>query len=325
MKIRFRIGSVPAARHRCLTFGRRDRTADRLGRSFTTKKTAANRSSCHSPSQRVLFHLVKVLSSATTLKNDPAAPSTETRPSGHSDARIDGQPRVLVGICTFNEAANIGGMLSAVRKALPAADILVVDDDSPDGTAELAQTIADADGRMQVIVRKDERGLGGAIRRAIEVAIEGDYAYFLNLDGDLSHSPSQLPELLCKAQSEGRYDVVIGSRYVPGGAIEGWPMRRRVMSRMLNGFATLCLGLPVHDCSGSMRCYRVQTLKQIDRDSLRSNGYALLEEILVRLHRHRASMAEVPIIFTDRTRGDSKLTASEAMRSLAQIVRLSWS
>ena len=131
--------------------------------------------------------------------------------------------------------------------------------------------------------------------------------------------------MLRMAESKAGYDVVIGSRYVTGGAIEGWPLQRRIMSRLLNRFATLCLRLPVKDCSGSMRCYRVATLKKLDRDRLRSTGYALLEELLVHLHRQSASMMEVPITFTDRTAGESKLTFAEAARSVWQILRLSWS
>ncbi len=235
------------------------------------------------------------------------------------------EPRVLVAVCTYNEAANIEPMLHRLRQAMPLADLLVVDDESPDGTAGRVEAVARHDRRVRLIVRRGERGLGGAIRRAIEHAIEQDYTYFLNLDGDLSHAPEQLPSLLQVATSSGRPDVVIGSRYVPGGAIEGWPIRRRIMSRLVNRFATLCLRLPVQDCSGSMRCYRVETLTKLDRQQLRSNGYALLEELLVRLHRQNASLTEVPITFTDRTEGQSKLTLGEALRSVWQILRLSWS
>ena len=117
-------------------------------------------------------------------------------------------------------------------------------------------------------------------------------------------------------------DVVIGSRYALGGSIEGWPMHRRIMSRMVNRFATLCLRLPVKDCSGSMRCYRVEALKEASAADLSSNGYSVLEEILVAMHARGATMSEVPITFTDRTQGVSKLTMKEAFRSVCHMFRL---
>lgn len=237
----------------------------------------------------------------------------------NAETKID--PRVLVAICTLNEAENIASMLTRLRAAFPTADLLVIDDDSPDGTARLASEMAMKDPAIRVIVR-DERGLGGAIRKTIMVAIEGGYAFLLNLDADLSHDPDQLPSLLQRAQSEPLVDVVIGSRYVTGGSIVGWPLHRKWMSRIVNGFATLCLRLPVKDCSGSMRCYRVPALQQSEMSTLRSNGYAVLEEILVRLNRHDATMAEVPITFTDRQHGSSKLTLREAIRSIARMLSM---
>lgn len=237
--------------------------------------------------------------------------------------RPDPFGRILVAVCTYNEAANIGEVLRRIRRSLPGADLLVVDDASPDGTSRVVREFAADDPGVTLIERQGERGLGGAIRRAIEHAIAGSYEAFLNLDADLSHPPERLPELLRRAE-EGT-DVVVGSRYVPGGKIEGWSLRRRIMSRMVNRFATACLRLPVTDCSGSMRCYRVEALRRLDRGRLRNNGYALLEELLVRLHQQGASMAEVPITFTDRAEGSSKLTLREAFRSVWQIVRLSWS
>jgi len=230
--------------------------------------------------------------------------------------------RILVGLCTYNEAENIGPILARLRDVMPLAEILVVDDNSPDGTPDLVRAWARDDPMVHVIVRENERGLGGAIRRAIRFAIDHEYDFFLNLDADLSHDPAELPELLRVAQGPPPRDVVVGSRYVEGGSIVGWPLRRRVMSRMLNRFASLFLRLPVNDCSGSMRCYRVEALRGLNPKSLRSRGYALLEELLVRLQRQNASFAEVPITFADRSRGESKLTMIEAIRSAIQILRL---
>lgn len=229
---------------------------------------------------------------------------------------------MLVGVCTYNEAANIEPMLQRLRAALPTADLLVVDDNSPDGTAERVRSFAAGDDRLRLIVRENQRGLGGAIRLALETAVDSGYDYFLNLDGDLSHDPDQLPELLRSAQDAPEVDVVIGSRYQPGGSIQGWPLRRKLMSRLVNRFATLCLGLPVQDCSGSMRCYRVDALRSLDLSKVESNGYAFLEELLVHLHRRGARMVEVPITFTERKHGHSKLTLREASQSALKMVHL---
>jgi len=229
---------------------------------------------------------------------------------------------VLIAVCTYNEAANIETMLTGLRACVPHADLLVVDDDSPDGTAGKADAWAKTNGRTRVVVRENERGLGGAIRRAVEVAVQSRYEFFLNLDADRSHDPAALPSLIVRAQAPDRPDVVIGSRYVEGGSIEGWPLRRRLMSRVVNGFAVRWLGLPVRDCSGSMRCYRVSALRRLNLDELRNNGYALLEELLVRLKQVGATMVEVPICFTERRLGHSKLTTREAVTSAIAITKL---
>jgi dolichol-phosphate mannosyltransferase len=162
-------------------------------------------------------------------------------------------------------------------------------------------------------------------------AMKGQYDLFVNMDGDLSHSPADVPSLIqpFRASREpssemnmAKPDVIVGSRYTPGGKIVGWPLHRRLMSRLVNRFATLCLRLPVKDCSGSMRCYRVQALRDAEAADLRANGYSVLEEILVAMHRRGASMTEVPIVFTDRTHGESKLTLREAVRSMLHMVKL---
>ncbi len=215
-------------------------------------------------------------------------------------------------------------MIQGLRSAIPAADVLVIDDDSTDGTVQCVSEIAASDPSVKLIVRRDERGLGSAIRYAMRHATQGGYEFFLNLDADLSHDPAQLPDLLERAQADPQVDVVIGSRYVPGGAIDGWPLRRRMMSRMVNGFATLCLRLPVSDCSGSMRCYRVESLRRLGLDTLQSDGYSILEEVLVQLDRGGSKMAEVPITFTDRVQGESKLTLREAIRSASRIFAMAF-
>ena len=240
-----------------------------------------------------------------------------------SEGERDDPGGIVVGVCTYNESTNIQTLILRLRSSIPDATILVVDDDSPDGTADLVRELIASDPQIKLIVRENERGLGGATLRAITVAIQRKAEFFLNLDADLSHSPEQLADMLALARRSPEIDVVVGSRYAEGGKIEGWPLRRRMMSRLLNRFGTLCLRLPVRDCSGSMRCYRVDALRRIDLDRLRSQGYALLEELLVQLNVQGSKMAELPITFVERQSGDSKLTIGEAIRSAAQIIRLS--
>ena len=213
-------------------------------------------------------------------------------------------------------------MLVGLRQAFPDAQLLVVDDDSPDGTASIVRQFARQEELVRWIVRTDQRGLGSAIVAAMKCAVEGGYEYFLNLDADQSHDPAQLPNLLEQAKADRDVDVVIGSRYVPGGEIVGWPLRRRLMSKLVNRFATVFLKLPVQDCSGSMRCYRTRALRAIDLESLHCTGYAVLEEVLVKLARNGSKMAEVPITFTERELGRSKLTFAEAARSVRFMIRL---
>lgn len=246
--------------------------------------------------------------------------NVEPEPSAEQPGQ--GPIRVLVAVCTYNEATNLPELVDRVFAALPKADIIVVDDNSPDGTGRWAIARAVNDARLKVIIREDVRGLGGATKRAFQFAVDQRYDFLLNLDGDLSHEPEALPVMLAVALSDPAIDVVVGSRYCPGGSVQGWPLRRRIMSRIVNRFAVGVLRLPVSDCSGSLRCYRVSTLAAIVPASLSSNGYAILEEVLLRLRAAGAKMVEVPIVFYDRTSGQSKLTMSEAFRSARQLVKM---
>ncbi|MEE2936868.1 MAG: polyprenol monophosphomannose synthase [Planctomycetota bacterium] len=231
---------------------------------------------------------------------------------------------VMIAVCTLNEAENIVPLVKQLRAAVPAAKILVIDDNSPDGTSELVSDLTKQDPLLQIVVRRNERGLGSAIRHAMQAAVVEQFTLFVNLDADFSHDPAQIPQLIEQATKSPEIDVVIGSRYVVGGKIVGWPLHRKFMSGMVNRFATLCLRLPVKDCSGSMRCYRVSALARIGMSNVRIDGYAVLEELLVILRRSGSKFAEVPITFTDRQVGESKLTLREAVRSMSQIIALAF-
>ena len=233
--------------------------------------------------------------------------------------------RVLIAICTYNEAANVGPLLRRIIDAMPRADILVVDDSSPDDTAGEVSRFVAATGANQIkTVVRDRRGLGGAILAAINAAVAGRYDWLFNLDADLSHPPEALPAMATRLAA-GDCDVVIGSRYVRGGRVVGWPPHRRWMSRGVNRFTALVIGLPVADASGSMRGYRVESLRGLHLETVDSSQrYAFLQQILVRLHRHGCTIAEVPIEFVDRVAGRSKLSFAEALASSWAVVAMSW-
>ena len=229
--------------------------------------------------------------------------------------------RVLVVFCTYNELTNLPQAIAALQRVAPECDVLVVDDNSPDGTGKWAIEAANASQRVHLLARSGKLGLGSALRDAIRWCLERDYEYMVNLDADLSHDPAKVPQFLEVARNEG-IDVVIGSRYIEGGGTEGLSALREFLSRGLNRYATRNLGLPVRDCSGSYRCYRVSRLRAMDIDQLTCDGYGFLEEILVMLHRAGATLREIPITYHDRQGGQSKLSWSDAVGALRVIQKL---
>lgn len=216
----------------------------------------------------------------------------------------------------------MGELLQQICREMPTADVLVVDDNSPDGTASVVRDYALQHGgsvSIKCLVR-NQRGLGGAIRAAMMAAIEDDYDLFCNLDADLSHRPADLPRLVDAVVAGA--DVAVGSRYVAGGKIVGWPLRRKWMSRVINAITRRRLGLPVRDASGSFRCYRVSRIANLDLSDQSYEGYAFIQEVLLRLHLAGAKFTEVPITFTERVTGESKLSLGEAIRSGWTVFRM---
>jgi dolichol-phosphate mannosyltransferase len=228
-------------------------------------------------------------------------------------------PRTLVSVATYNELENLPLLVDEIFAVAPHVDLLVIDDNSPDGTGDWADERAQSDPRVHVVHRAGKLGLGTATIAAMKYAIERDYDYLLNLDADFSHHPRYVPDLLAGMDNA---DVMIGSRYCPGGGVKDWPLKRRLMSRGVNFYARTALGLISKDCSGAYRCFRVATLKKLDFDSIRSRGYSFQEEILWHLKRAGARFAETPIIFADRERGQSKINSREAWAALWIIFRL---
>ena len=234
--------------------------------------------------------------------------------------------RLLVTIATYNEIENLPRLVDAIFEQLPAASLLVFDDNSPDGTGDWCDKRAAEDSRVNCLHREGKLGLGSATVAGMKHAVEKDYDWVLNVDADFSHHPRYLPAMIAAtepaADSAEAADVIIGSRYVAGGGTKGWPWRRRMMSRCVNLYARCLLGLPVRDCSGAYRCCRVGLLRQLDFDRIRSRGYSFQEEILWRLKRLGARFREVPIIFEDRQFGQSKINGREAIAALWIIFRL---
>jgi dolichol-phosphate mannosyltransferase len=214
--------------------------------------------------------------------------------------------RTLVCVPTYQEAANVDRFLRAVRSAAPQADILVCDDNSPDGTGDIAERVGAEVGQVEVLHRPAKTGLGEAYREAFGLALDRGYERLVQIDADLSHDPQVIPKLL-KAIDDGA-DVAIGSRYVEGGQIPHWPWFRRALSKVGNRYAGIVLGLKVRDATSGYRAYRAETLREIDLAATRAKGYGFQIETAYRIGTVRGAVKEEPIIFTDRVRGYSKMT-----------------
>ncbi len=228
-------------------------------------------------------------------------------------------PRILVSLATYNERDNLAPLLAEIQKVTPAAELLVIDDNSPDGTGRLADELAAANPRLHVLHRPGKLGLGTAILAGMRYALGHDFDLFVNMDADFSHHPRYLPAVL---EGMARHDVMIGSRYVHGGGTENWPLRRQVLSRAVNTLVGLLMRIPARDCSGAYRCYRVAKLRQTRLDRVLSRGYSFQQEVLYRCRRAGCRIGETPIVFENRRAGKSKVNAGEAVRSLAMIFRI---
>lgn len=225
-------------------------------------------------------------------------------------------PRILISIATYNERDNLAPLVREIHAVAPLADVLVIDDHSPDGTGRLADELARSDPRIHVLHRPGKLGLGTAILAGVRYALQHGYDLFVNMDADFSHHPRYLPALLAGMQ---QHDVMIGSRYVPGGGALHWPWSRRLMSGGINALVRLLLRIPARDSSGGYRCYRVSKLRRTDLDGLLSRGYSFQQELLYRCRRAGCSIGETPIIFENRRAGASKVNFKEAFRSMAVI------
>jgi dolichol-phosphate mannosyltransferase len=231
------------------------------------------------------------------------------------------QPQTLIALATFNECDNLAPLVQEIRAAVAGAEVLILDDNSPDGTGAAADALASQDARIHVIHRTGKLGLGTAILAMMRFAVQNDYEFLVTMDADFSHHPRYLPGIL---KGMDHADVMIGSRYVAGGGVENWPLSRWLMSRSTGQLVHFLLGMPVRDTSGNYRCYRVSLLRRANLDNLLSHGYSFQQEVLHRCYLAGARLGETPIIFADRKAGQSKANLTEIVRSLSTLVRLGW-
>jgi dolichol-phosphate mannosyltransferase len=228
--------------------------------------------------------------------------------------------RPLIVVPTFNERDNVELAAARFLEPLPEAELLFVDDDSPDGTGELIDRIAAAEPRVHVLHRRGRRGLGGAYLAGFRWALARDHDYLFEMDADFSHDPRHLPEMLRLAR-EGA-DLVVGSRYVPGGGTESWGLARRAISRFGGLYARTVLGVSVRDLTAGFVCYRRRTLERLDLAAIRSSGYAFQIEMKYRAIRAGLEVVETPIQFVDRRVGQSKMSWSIAAEAMIVCWRL---
>jgi dolichol-phosphate mannosyltransferase len=212
--------------------------------------------------------------------------------------------RGLVVIPTYNEAENIRNLIPLVLKQGP-LDVLVVDDGSPDGTADVVRAFGEKDPRVHLISRNGKQGLGTAYVAGFKYALARDYDFIFEMDADFSHDPMALPVFLQNIQSA---DLVIGSRYTDGVRVLNWPIKRLLLSYFANVYTRLLIGLPIHDATGGFKCYRRAVLEAINLEKIKSNGYAFQIEMSYKAWRKKFNLVEIPIVFLDRQAGTSKMS-----------------
>jgi dolichol-phosphate mannosyltransferase len=224
--------------------------------------------------------------------------------------------KIVVLIPTYNERENISLIVARLRISVPEADVLVLDDNSPDGTGAVADQLAADDAQVRVLHRQSKEGLGAAYLSGFDWALERGYDVLVEMDADGSHQPEQLPSLLLALASA---DVVLGSRWVPGGSVVNWPIHRKALSRGGNVYVRVLLGMPIGDATGGFRAYRASALRTLDLKEVASHGYCFQVDLVWRAIRSGLKVVEVPITFVERTIGDSKMSQDIVNESLRNI------
>ena len=226
--------------------------------------------------------------------------------------------RALVVLPAYNEAENVLLLAEEIFQQAPTVEILVVDDNSPDGTGDMVAAAGKSEARLHLLQREGKLGLGSAYLAGFRYGLEHGYDMVLTMDCDFSHHPRYLPDVLAGMDE---HDMMIGSRYVPGGGVANWPLHRRFLSRFANLYTRVLLRLPVKDCTAGFRCYHRRVLEHVDPFGVKSSGYSFLEEMVMRVHRAGFRIGETPILFEDRERGVSKISKSEIWRAAWHVFR----
>lgn len=239
------------------------------------------------------------------------------------DSSPDSPGPVWVIVPTYNERDNLEPLVSSIlhelERVAPEHAVLVVDDSSPDGTGELADRIAERDPRVRVLHQKEKRGLGRAYLAGFRRALEEGAELLIEMDADFSHDPTYLPVLIEAARDA---DLVLGSRYVPGGGVRGWGLTREAISRGGSWYARTVLGVDVNDLTGGFKCFRRKLLEEIDLDSVRSEGYSFQVEVTYRALQRGFRVREVPIVFVERRNGESKMSRQIVLEAVLMVPRL---
>lgn len=229
--------------------------------------------------------------------------------------------RIIIIIPTYNERENIVPLLASIRSHLPEASVLVVDDGSPDGTGTLVSQMSREDPSVAVLQRSGKLGLGTAYIEGFRLALRQGYDFIIGMDADFSHDPAYLPQFI---KAAAHYDLVVGSRYVPGGSTPDWQLTRRLISRIGNTVARWILALPVHDCTTGYKCYSRTALEALEMDKIDLVGYGFLIETTYQCYRKGLRIHEIPITFIDRREGQSKMSGTIVSEALRYVFRRRW-
>lgn len=238
-----------------------------------------------------------------------------------ASADTTGVEKVLVVIPTYNEAQNIPRLLPEILRQSPALDVLVVDDNSPDGTARIVRSMRETEARIHILERPGKMGLGTAYVAGFKFALERDYEFVFEMDADFSHDPNEIPNFLAAAASA---DLVLGSRYTGGVRILNWPMQRLLLSYFANIYTRIMTGLRIDDATGGFKCFRRRVLASIDLDGIHSNGYAFQIEMSFKAWKKGFRISEVPIVFLDRQQGTSKMSKRIVYEAFFMLWKLRW-
>jgi dolichol-phosphate mannosyltransferase len=226
--------------------------------------------------------------------------------------------RTLVVLPTYDEAGNILPLSAEVLALAPEIEVLVVDDNSPDGTGDLVAERAKSEGRLHLLRREGKLGLGTAYLAGFRYALDHGFDQVFTMDADFSHSPRYIPQMMAAMAD---HDLVIGSRYVPGGGVENWPIHRRILSAGANFYTRVLLRLPVRDCTAGFRCYSREVLETVEPFDIKASGYSFLEEMAYRVCRCGFEVGEIPIIFENRREGSSKIDSAEIYRAIWHVLK----